>query len=238
VTLPVAILAGGMATRLRSITTAIPKSLVEVAGRPFAEHQATLLHKNGVEHVLWLVGHRADQIQSALGDGRRWGMRFEYLNDGPTLLGTGGAIRSALPTLGEAFFVMYGDSYLDCDFAAIEAAFRASGRAGLMTLFCNDDLHDASNVEYAEGLILRYDKKVRLPAMRHIDYGLGILTAKAFSPYFAGELLDLAQVYQDLIENDQLAAFEVADRFYEIGSPEGLAETDAHLASNRPIKSP
>lgn len=231
--LPVAILAGGLATRLRPITETIPKALVEVAGRPFAVHQAGLLRRQGISEVVWLVGYRADQIEAVLGDGGDWGMRFEYLHDGPVLLGTGGALRRALPRLGAAFFVMYGDSYLECDFGAIERAFLASGRAGLMTVFRNDGLYDASNVEFAAGRIVRYDKRARTPRMHHIDYGLGILTPDALAGYPDGEPLDLARVYQDLLAADQLAAFEVSQRFYEVGSPEGLAETDAHLRSSR-----
>lgn len=231
--LPVAILAGGLATRLRPVTETIPKALVEVAGRPFAAHQAELLRRQGVTCVVWLVAYRADQIEAALGDGSTWGMRFEYVHDGPVLLGTGGALRRALPHLGPAFFVMYGDSYLECDFPAIERAFRSGGRAGLMTVFKNDGLYDTSNVEFAAGRIVRYDKRTRTPAMHHIDYGLGILTPAALAAHPEGEPLDLARVYQDLLAADQLAAFEVAERFYEVGSPEGLAETDAHLRAWR-----
>jgi NDP-sugar pyrophosphorylase family protein len=234
VTLPVAILAGGLATRLQPVTETIPKALVEVAGRPFAEHQADLLRREAVPRVVWLVGYRADQIQAALGDGGRWGIPFEYLRDGPELLGTGGAIRRALPRLGEAFFVMYGDSYLDCDFAAVEAAFHAGGRAGLMTVFQNEGRYDRSNVEFAGGRILRYDKAGSSPAMRHIDWGLGVFASRAFARYPEGARLDVARVYQDLLSDGDLAAFEVADRFYEIGSPSGLAETRAYLSSRQP----
>ena len=222
--LPVAILAGGMATRMRPITETMPKALVEVAGRPFAEHQVERLAAQGISHVVWLVGYRAHQIQDALGDGSRWGMRFEYRHDGPSLLGTGGAIGHALPVLGEAFFVMYGDSYLEADFGAVEDAFRASGRAGLMTVFMNDGRWDASNVEMAGGCIVRYDKKVRSAGMRHIDWGLGVLTPRAFDAFPGDEPLDLAEVYRDLLSRGELAAFEVDRRFYEIGSPEGLRD--------------
>lgn len=227
--LPVAILAGGLATRLRPITETIPKSLVEVASRPFAVHQADLLQRQGVTDVVWLVGYRAEQIQTAMGDGSRWGMRFTYLHDGPILLSTGGAVARALPLLGEAFFVMYGDSYLDCDFAAVESAYRASGCRGLMTVFRNDGLYDTSNVEFADGRITTYDKVARSAAMKHIDYGLGILDARAFGPYALGEPLDLARVYQNLLGQGQLAGFEVVDRFYEIGSPQGIADTETYL---------
>lgn len=227
--LPVAILAGGLAKRLRPLTEGLPKALVEVAGRPFAVHQVELLRRQRIDDVVWLVGYRADQIQAALGDGSRWGMRFSYVHDGPVPLGTGGAIRQALPRLGEAFFVMYGDSYLECDVAAVERSFVESGRLGLMTVYRNGGLFDASNVEFAGGRILRYSKETRTPDMQHIDWGLGILRADAFSPYPAGRPLDLARVYQDLLAANELAGYEVSNRFYEVGSPQGLAATDAHL---------
>ncbi|HQZ39064.1 MAG TPA: nucleotidyltransferase family protein [Vicinamibacterales bacterium] len=227
--LPVAILAGGLATRLRPATETIPKALIEVAGKPFAVYQAELLARHGIGEVVWLVGYRADQVEAALGDGSRWAMRFEYVHDGPVLLGTGGAVRRALPRLGEAFFVMYGDSYLECDFSGIERAFRESGRSGLMTVYRNEGQFDTSNVEFVEGHIRRYDKLVRTPEMRHIDWGLGVMSAAAFARYPDGEPLDLARVYQDLLAAGDLAGYEVANRFYEIGSPEGLADTDAFL---------
>jgi NDP-sugar pyrophosphorylase family protein len=229
VSLPVAILAGGLATRLRPITETIPKALVAIAGRPFAEHQAEMLQGQGVTEVVWLVGYRAHQIEEALGDGSRWNLRFTYVHDGPVLLGTGGALRRALPQLGEAFFVMYGDSYLECDFADVERVFRESGRAGLMTVYRNEGLYDTSNVEFADGRIVRYEKKIRTPAMRHIDWGLGVLKASAFARYPRGEPLDLARVYQDLLAAGDLTGYEVTNRFYEIGSPEGIADTDAYL---------
>lgn len=229
--LPVAILAGGLATRLRPITETIPKALVEIAGRPFAVHQAELLQSQGITDVVWLVGYRGNQVEAALGDGSRWGLRFTYVHDGPVLLGTGGAVRRALAHLGEAFFVMYGDSYLECDFADVERVFRQSGRSGLMTVYRNEGLYDTSNVEFAGGRIVQYEKKARTPAMRHIDWGLGVLTASAFAPYPDGEPLDLARVYQDLLAAGDLAGYEVTNRFYEIGSPEGIADTAAYLRS-------
>ena len=227
--LPVAILAGGLAARLRPVTDTIPKALVEVAGRPFAVHQIELLRAQAIREVVWLVGYRADQIEAALGDGGRWGMRFTYVHDGPVLLGTGGAIRRALPQLGSAFFVMYGDAYLECDFADVERAFTACGQSALMTVYRNDGKFDSSNVEFANGRIIRYDKQSRTPAMRYIDWGLGVFKANAFDGYPLEQPLDLATVYQDLLDRGQLAGYEVARRFYEIGSPSGISDTDAFL---------
>jgi N-acetyl-alpha-D-muramate 1-phosphate uridylyltransferase len=229
--LPVGILAGGVAQRLRPITETIPKALVEVAGRPFAEHQLDWLRRQGVDRVVFLVGYRGEMIREALGDGSRWGLTIDYLFDGPALLGTGGAIRRALPVLGAAFFVMYGDSYLDCDLADIMRVFQASKADGLMTVLRNDNQWDASNVLFDEGRILKYDKQDKKSAMRHIDYGIGVLSAAALSDYADGAAFDLASVYQALLARSALAAYEVNSRFYEIGTPEGLAQTRAHLAS-------
>jgi NDP-sugar pyrophosphorylase family protein len=230
VSLPVAILAGGLATRLRPLTEQVPKILLDVAGRPFAEHQVELLRHHGISKVVFCLGYLGEQVVDALGDGERWQMTFRYLFDGPQLAGTGGALRRALPELGGAFFVMYGDSYLNCDFKAIEASFRASGKPGLMTVLRNDDRWDRSNVELDRGHIVRYDKAPGETKMHHIDYGLGVLTPAAFEPWQDDERpFDLVAVYQRLITNGELAGYEVNERFYEIGSQEGLEETRALL---------
>jgi len=233
VILPVAVLAGGLATRLRPITERIPKSLVEVAGRPFVEHQIALLRQQGIHDVVFCVGFLGEQVQDALGDGSRWSMRFRYSFDGAQLVGTGGALRRALPMLGDAFFVLYGDSYLTCNFSDVAESFRVAEQPALMTVYRNDDQFDRSNVRFEEGRIVRYDKINRDPAMRHIDYGLGVLTPEAFAPWLdRDEPLDLAVVYQQLVVRGALAGYEVTERFYEIGSPEGLAATEAFLTSH------
>ncbi len=227
--LPVAILAGGLATRLRPLTEKIPKSLVDVAGKPFIIHQLELLQHNGITHLVLCLGYLGEQVQEELGDGSRWGMQIDYLFDGPVLLGTGGALRRAISRLGDAFFVLYGDSYLDCDYSAIESAFHSSGRMGLMTVFRNTNLWDRSNVIYENGRIHRYDKKNLVPEMKHIDYGLGVLKSSALEHYPENCKLDLATVYEDLLAQDQLEGYEVSQRFYEIGSPVGLQETQEYL---------
>ena len=231
--LPVAILAGGLATRLRPISEHIPKVLVEVAGRPFAEHQLELLHEHGLRRAVFCVGHLGEQVKAALGDGARFGFALGYSFDGPTLLGTGGALRRALPLLGEAFLVLYGDAYLQCDYQAVAQAFLQSGKQGLMTVFRNEDQWDRSNVIFADGQIQRYDKQQRIPAMRHIDYGLGALRAEVFARYPADQPLDLATIYQDLLAEEQLAGFEVSQRFYEIGSHAGLEATQRYFAQRK-----
>ena len=227
--LPVAILAGGLATRLRPITERIPKSLVEIQGHPFLYHQLRLLESRGVRDVVVCAGYLGEMIRQELPEGEAFGVRIRYSFDGEQLLGTAGAIRRALPLLPDEFFVLYGDSYLPCDYQAVEDSFRRSGKPALMTVYRNEGRHDTSNIEYTGGAIVRYDKRDRTQFMRHIDYGLGVFQKHVFAALPEGEPRDLVEVYQRLIETDQLAALEVAERFYEVGSPEGLHETAEYL---------
>ena len=228
---PVAILAGGLATRLRPVTEKIPKALIAVAGRPFLAHQLRLLQKSGIRKVVLCVSYRGEMIEQEFGNGSNVGMELSYSYDGPELLGTGGALKKALPLLGDKFLVLYGDSYLPIDYSGPARAFAASGKPALMTVFKNENRWEPSNVWFEEGEIRRYDKKQLTPEMKHIDYGLGVLSAEAFAAWPDGKAFDLADVYQNLIGQGNLAGFEVDRRFYEIGSPSGLAELDALLRS-------
>ena len=230
---PVAILAGGLATRLRPTTEKIPKALIPVAGQPFLAHQLRLLQSAGIRKVVLCVGYRGEMIEQEFGNGRSLGMELSYSFDGPELLGTGGALKKALQLLNQNFLVLYGDSYLPIDYAGPVRAFVGSGRLGLMTVFRNEGRWDTSNVWFQDGAIKCYSKKERTPEMQFIDYGLGILDAKALAPWPDGKAFDLADVYVDLVSRNELAGFEVEQRFYEIGSPEGLAELDAMLRSQQ-----
>ena len=227
--LPVAILAGGLATRLKPITEKVPKLLVEVAGEPFFSHQIRLLAKAGLKRVVLCVGYLAERIVERYGDGSRWGLQIEYSFDGPKLLGTGGALIRALPRLGDAFYVLYGDSYLPIDYLAVGRSFAESGKLGLMTVFENRERYDSSNVWFRDGVILGYDKKNKVPEMRHIDYGLNVFSRRAFDGVPSDEVVDLADIQKSLLSRGQLAGFEVSTRFYEIGSHEGLRELDQLL---------
>jgi NDP-sugar pyrophosphorylase family protein len=227
--LPVAILAGGLATRLRPITEKVPKLLVEVAGEPFFSHQLRLLKKNGLTRIVLCVGHLGEMIVEQYGDGAAWGVRIDYSFDGPKLLGTGGALIRALPKLGDAFYVLYGDSYLPIDYRDVGRAFAASGKAGLMTVFENREAYDASNVWFEDGRIKLYSKREKPPQMRHIDYGLGLFRATAFAGCARDAVVDLAAVQAELCARGELAGYEVRERFYEIGSPAGLKELDQLL---------
>ena len=225
---PVAILAGGLATRLGAVAAQKPKALVEVAGRPFVDHQLALLQRRGVRRVVLLVGHLGDEIERHVGDGRRFGLQARVLHDGPELLGTGGALRRAAALLGPLFFVLYGDSLADVDYAALLRALPEEAE-GLMTVLRNEGRWDASNVVFEGGRLLRYDKRARVPEMRHVDYGVGLLRARALERLPAAGPSDLAELYTALAAEGRLQGFEVYQRFYEIGSPSGLAETRRHV---------
>jgi NDP-sugar pyrophosphorylase family protein len=231
VNIPVAILAGGLATRLRPVTEKIPKVLVPVAGKPFLAHQLQLLRHQGIRRAVLCLGHLGEQVRAEFGDGQRFGVELDYSFDGPKLLGTGGALRQALPQLGDAFFVLYGDSYLTTPFAPIADFFAQSGKPGLMTVYRNEGQYDTSNVVFRDGRIVAYDKKTRSPAMRHIDYGLSLFRSSVFQEWPIGEPFDLADVMQHLVASGDLAGFEVPERFYEIGSPAGLAELEKLLSA-------
>ena len=228
--LPVAILAGGMGTRLHPITERVPKALIEINGEPFLAHQLRLLRAAGIERVVICIGQHGERIREFAGDGTRFGIAIDYSCDGPVLLGTAGAVRNALPVLGDAFFVLYGDSYLPCSYREVEQAFLAAGRPGLMTVYHNEGRWDTSNVEFSGGRILAYDKENRTTRMQHIDYGLGVFSRSAFA---GTQHSDLAEVYRDLLCRGQLAAFEVGERFYEIGSFEGLRELSRYLSESQ-----
>lgn len=223
--LPVAILAGGLATRLRPIAEKIPKALVDVAGKPFVVRQLEYLGQQGITCVVLCISYLGEQVEAVVGDGSSYGIEVRYSWDGPRLLGTGGALKQALPLLGEKFFVFYGDSYLPIDFRAVERDFLASGKPALMTVLKNSDRWDKSNVLFRDGDIVEYNKHTPRSEMAHIDYGLGVLSASVLEGVPADEPSDLADIYHALSVRGLLAGHEVFQRFYEIGSHRGLDET-------------
>lgn len=227
--LPVAILAGGLATRLRPITEKIPKALVEVAGEPFICRQLDYLHAQGITEVVLCIGYLGDKVAHVVGDGRQFGLTVRYSLDGAALLGTGGALKQALPILGPAFFMLYGDSFLPINFASVENAWCESGKPALMTVLRNNGRWDKSNVIFRDGELLEYNKHSPKPEMSFIDYGLGVLSASVFDSYEAGRAFDLADVYRALAFAGDLTGKEVHERFYEIGSHAGLAETERYF---------
>lgn len=228
-----ALLAGGFATRLHPLTATLPKSLVEVAGEPFLAHQLRLIRAGGIREVVLCCGNLARPIEEFAGDGSRFGLTIAYSHDGLQPLGTGGALRAALPLLGPRFLVMYGDSWLTEPIETVWRAFLDSQKPALMTVFRNENRWGASNVEYRNGLIVRYDNHP-CPVMHHIDYGLEALSARVLAPWTI-PAFDLSDVWSGLASYSLLAGYETSHRFYEIGSFSGLEETEAAVAATAPL---
>lgn len=233
----VVILAGGLATRIRPLTEQFPKALISIHGHPFLRFQLLLLKKYGFTDVVLSVGYEGQQIEEVFGNGSSLGIKLRYSYDGDFLLGTGGAIQKALPLLSDPFLVLYGDSYLDIDYGAVLNSFFRSEDSleyplGLMTVYRNDHQWDQSNVVFHDSWVQCYHKREPSPDMHHIDWGLGILSQEAFLPFQFESIFDLASVYEKLAIDRRLKGYEVFQRFYEIGSFEGIEALKVHLQGN------
>lgn len=224
--LSLAILAGGLATRLHPITQTIPKALVPVVGEPFLAHQIRLLARYGVHDIILCVGHLGNQVEEVFGDGSHFKVRLRYSYDGAQLRGTAGALRQALPLLGQSFLVLYGDSYLDIDYAAVSKKFMDGNAVALMTVIENSQGTEPSNVWFENQRVVAYNKKTPQPEMRYIDYGLSAYQAECLEKYEGNDLSDLQS---KLAEQGLLAGFEVAVPYHEIGSHRGLKALESYF---------
>lgn len=223
----VVVLMGGLGSRLKDYTKECPKPLVDVSGKPFFDYQLELLMAWGFKKFLFLVGYRANMIEDYYGNGNDRGISIEYCYDGEELLGTLGAVRRAYDYLEDDFMLIYGDSFMDIDYA--ETVYRyemgkAKGQKALMTVLRNNNRFDKSNVVMNEGTLVLYDKVNTTPEMDYIDYGVNVYEKSLFDKYEKGVKYDLAQLQNELSVNGQMAAQIVTKRFYEIGSPQSLAE--------------
>ena len=227
--MPVAILAGGLATRLRPITQKLPKSLVIVAGKPFIYYQLKYLRAQNIHSVVLCIGFLGEKIREFVGDGSAWGLRVNYSYDGDNLLGTGGSIKNALPLLGESFFVLYGDSYLPINYLEVQNAFLSNKKRGLITIIKNNNKQHINNVVYHAGNVIEYNKFKQRENMNYLEYGLGVMHGSVFNKYSLGKTFDLAEVYNKLSLDSDLHGYEIFDNYYEIGSKHGITETNKYL---------
>jgi len=218
----VVILAGGLATRLRPITEKVPKSMVQINGKPFLEYQIELLKKNNLTDILLCTGYLGSQIKDYFGDGESWGVKLNYSEEKESLLGTGGALKKAENLLEDEFFVMYGDSYLILDYQEIAAYFHNFDKQGLMVVYKNYNKFDKSNLIVGNGLVKLYDKRGLNPEMVYIDEGVSILKKDTLRDFPSYTPFPLDKIFQRLISKEELLAFETKQRFYEIGSRQGL----------------
>ncbi len=218
------ILSGGLATRMRPLTLKLPKSMLQIKGRPFLEYQLELLKEYEIKDILLCVGYKGELIKDHFGDGRKFGVNLSYSFDGDKLLGTAGALKKAYKLLGENFFLMYGDSFLPYDYQKIEESFKRSNKLSLMVAYKNQNRFDKSNILISEGLIKLYDKTLRGENLEYVDAGLSILKKEVLNLVPEEEPYDLEELYRTLISEEEMTAFEVKQRFYQIGSFEGLEE--------------
>jgi N-acetyl-alpha-D-muramate 1-phosphate uridylyltransferase len=224
-----AILVGGLGTRLGSITRSVPKPMVLVGGKPFLEHEIGLLKGSGIADFVLCVGHLGEKVEAHFGDGSRWGVRVRYSYDGPELLGPAGALKRAEPLLGEHFFVTYGDAYLRMDYKRMMNALLASGKMGMMAVYENHGRYGRSDVVVSGGSVARYDKGGG-GGMEWVNFGVSALRRRALGLIPEGEEFGEEAFYGELIRREELLAFPVGDRFYEIGTPESLVEFERFIS--------
>ena len=223
------ILAGGLGTRLRPITETVPKALIPVRGRPFVDHQLDLLTKNGIDEFVFCVGHLGGEIEQHLGDGRAFRCRIVYSYDGPRLLGPAGALKRAEPLLHDRFFVTYGDAYLRAPYGRLMEVLASSNKLGVMAVYRNENRFGRSDVAVQGGAVVRYDKRARVEGMDWINYGVTALRREALDLIQGGTFCDEETFYGSLIGRGELLAFQVDERFYEIGTPASLSEFEAFM---------
>jgi len=225
----IVILCGGLATRLRSLTEKIPKSMIDINGKPFLEYQLELLKKNGIFDMIFCIGHKGEQIENYFRDGSRFGVKIRYSREKDKLLGTGGALKKAENLLDKVFLVIYGDSYLPFNFKAAIDYFNEFEKLGLMVVYKNQSQYEKSNVLIKDNLVKQYNKENPIKEMEYIDYGVSIFRKKVLELLPENTRCDLSQTYLSLIKKNQLLAFESKIRFYEVGSFEGIEEFKRYI---------
>lgn len=222
----VVILAGGLGTRLRPLTENLPKPMIPIQGRPFLEYELALLRTHRLTDVIICTGYRGEDIRGHFGDGSRFGLRIRYGDDGSTPLGTAGPLRPAAALLADWFFLTYGDAYLRLDYAAMARAFLGSGHPAMMAAWPNSG-HEKSNVHVQDGLVTVYDKAWQGEPLPYLNFGVSILKREVVEMIPEGRPYSQEELYERLIAVRSLAAFEVADRPYEVGSFQGKADFEA-----------
>jgi len=224
----IAILAGGLATRLGDLTRNQPKSMLKIRGETFLEHQLELLRRGGIKNIVLCIGHMGEQIERHFGNGREYGVDIEYSIE-DKLLGTAGALKKAEALLNDTFFTMYGDSYLFLDFSAAMRYFKSQNKLALMTVYKNCDRYDRSNTVVEGNLVKKFSKKERTEDMVYIEYGANVFKKEALKMVPENQYYSLDDLFPRLIEMKELLALEVKERFYEVGSPQGLREFEEYM---------
>ena len=227
--MPIAILAGGLGTRVSDISRNNPKSMIEIHGKPFVYWQISNLIQQGYFEILMCIGHKGSIIQEYLEIQFKDKAQISYSFDGELQLGTGGSIKKALPMLGDEFMVLYGDSYLPICFSKVESTFKDSGRPALMTVYKNSNALSPSNVLIEQDKVIQYSKSHDQAILTYIDYGLNLFSKGVFETEIEGTTFDLGVIFRKLISEELLTAYEIKERYYEIGSPKGIVDFQDYL---------
>jgi len=223
------ILAGGLGTRLRPLTETIPKPMMSIKGRPFLEYELLLLKSHGIHDYVLCVGYLGEKIEEYFGDGSNFGVTIRYSHD--TLAGPAGALKRAEDLLEDIFFVTYGDAYLRLDYEQVMEYFTEKKELGLMTVYENRNNYGKSDLVVRDGYVVRYDKKKNNEAMNWINFGVSLLRKKALELIPKDRsFVDEEEFYGNLIERKELLAYEVRERFYEIGNPASLQEFEKFVS--------
>jgi len=218
------ILAGGEGTRLRPLTTSLPKSMIPIAGKPFLDYEIMLLKRTGVIDFVICIGYKGEIIRSHFGNGESFGVKIRYSDDGDMLLGTAGSLKKAQALLADGFFITYGDAYPIIDYHAAWNRFLSTGKIAMMVVLKNSNKYGRSNTVVQNGQVTFYSKKETVPGMEYIEFGVTFMNKQALDMLAGDYPIDLELLYRKIICNNQMAAVEVKQRIYDIGSPEGLRD--------------
>ncbi len=226
----IAILCGGLATRLAPLSTHTPKSMIKIHGKPFLEYQINTLKKNKITNIVLCVGHLADQIIDYFGNGKKFNVHITYSHDGKTPLGPAGALKKAADKLENIFFTLYGDSYVFLNFQKIYNHFSTTKNLAMMTVFQNHDKYDTSNIVVKNNKVIKYNKN-KTPDMTYIDYGVSIFRKQTLHLIPHNTFFTTKDLYTKLVEKNELQAYPVTKRFYHIGTPEALQDFNRFILS-------
>jgi len=213
------ILCGGLATRLGIIAKEIPKSMIDINGKPFLQHQIELLKKHDFDEIILCIGHLGEQIKNYFGDGTKFGINIKYSKDNQ--LGVIGAIKNAEPLLRDNFFMMYGDSYLPhLDFNNMYQKYQNQDKLALMSIWKNNNKTDKSNIKIKNGLVTNVGE----PNSDYVDYGAIVLNKKILELIPPNKPFSTKEFWKKLTSKKQLGIYEVKKRLYHIGNIDGLKE--------------
>lgn len=223
------ILAGGLGTRMRSITgDKTPKALLTIGEKPFIEWQVRWLKKLGMTKLILSIGHGGELIENFLNTLSDLNLEIKIVYDGPTLLGTGGAVKKSLGLLEENFFVTYGDSFLFFDGIKMMNAHLDSQKPITMMVYKNKNQGDKSNVSILNSEMI-YDKKNIKPDMDYIDYGVSAFQRKYFLQNSNQDIFDLADLVSKASYKNEVFPYFAKHMFFEVGSPQGLENLSQFL---------